>query len=110
MEGRWAVLAVRAARLGALDYSEISRNDPGSLDRETLILSDIERCMTAEFFRTMALGEPDRAKRSGYILDALTEEMPWEVPKKGQTTNRLVDLWHQHEANKKKQQKKGTRK
>ena len=97
MEGRWAFLAVRAHRTGALDYSKITREDDASLYKEALILADIEKETYSRFFLELSKITPDANKAGMFFKDALGLEMPWE----GETINkpeiqRLTELYEAH--------------
>jgi hypothetical protein len=50
LDGRWAVLATRAARTGAIDYAKTTRDDIFSIMRESLILRDVKREMLTNSF------------------------------------------------------------
>ena len=101
MEGRWAVLALRAARLGALDFKHITRNEPSSIRKEYLILDSMENSLNADYLKVLAMGETDRPKRAELVLDAIREEMPWAAKKNGNSTKRLADRYKQLEVIKK---------
>ena len=111
MEGRWAVLTVRAARLGALDFSKVTRDEPRTLRVERLYLDDIEREMCAKFYMALSAIEDDRVKRTSHMLEALGSEMPWlgAKPLTPEMVQRsLEEKWRQHQENKdrKKKEKK----
>lgn len=101
MEGRWAVLAVRACRTGALDFTHITTADPASIVLERLVLSDIERELYAEVHMDFAKVLTDAKSRQGLFRTALEWRLPWEKEPGKLRTQQMVELWEKFEEVKK---------
>ena len=76
MEGRWSILATRAARTGAIDYAHTTRYDLTSMLRERWYLRDIEREIDAACYgRLLPVTAPDLVIKTAVAM--LKTAMPW---------------------------------
>ena len=84
MEGRWAVLATRAQRTGALDFAKLTGRGVDRV-KEHLILNDIEREIGGELHKTLmqfclALESRNKHDMACDCRDRYMHAMvPWEV-------------------------------
>lgn len=100
------MLAVRAARTGAIDYSKTTRDDVPSLIREGLILRDVKREMLTTAFGVfdLAYSSPgDRVFQQEFVQNAI----PWLAPPadgktpKERQVDSLVAHWYKYQEQKK---------
>lgn len=100
------MLAVRAARTGAIDYSKTTRDDVPSVVREGLILRDVKREMLATalgVFDIAYTSPGNRVFQTEYVRNAI----PWlATPDDGKSAQEreaqsLVDAWNEYQAYKK---------
>jgi hypothetical protein len=69
---------VRASRTGAIDYSEVTRDDTTSIFKEALVLSDLETELVSVQYRTLATcSGVDPETRADLALDSARMEAPW---------------------------------
>ena len=94
MEGRWARLAVRAQRLGALDYAKRPSRDRDWLAKEALILRDLERTVIADAFKS-AMPAP-RVDIKSLHIKVLELEAPWLAAKAdGPSQEDLIEMYNE---------------
>ena len=85
MEGRWAVLAVRAHRTGALDYSretgqtELLRERMVHLDEHRELYMDVHKTVMQFFLQAGMKNGADMAHDS--LQRYLSVAAPWDMPK-----------------------------
>lgn len=97
------MLATRAARTGAIDYSTTTREDAASLIREGLILRDIKREMLTTAFGTFDLAYTNPGERA-FQYEFVKNAVPWlsgprdDRSPEQRRIDELVEAWHQLEA------------
>lgn len=85
MAGRWLRLAVSAHYDKAIDFSQVSRDDPHSLLREKLILDEAERRLSQHYITLLASNvsgsgkpAPERCERLDKLEEVFVEKiLPW---------------------------------
>lgn len=108
MEGRWAKLAVRAHRMGYLDFSQISRYKSRSIIRESIVLKDIEDERSAELFSlravlTSIIVDDNGAASQANLGEYLSINFPWlRAGKQEQQTqqsevDRLIEMYKKYQ-------------
>jgi hypothetical protein len=104
------VLATRAARTGAIDYSTTTRDDVFSIMREGLILRDVKREMMAQTLSTFDLvyaSPQNRSFQKAFIKNGL----PWMASEHSEENmvQSMADLWREFEEELKAQEEHGER-
>lgn len=100
------MLAVRASRTGAIDYSTTTRDDASSVMREGLILRDIKREMLTTALGMFDLTYTNPGNRA-FQREFVQNGIPWladptddRSPSKRRIDD-LVDAWNTYQAYKK---------
>ena len=118
MAGRWARLAVRAQATSALDYRQVSADNPRSLAKEELLLREMERQLdyqsdVANMLATMIapMKQDYLQRRSAQLLQSVQTTLePWSYGRSSRSEagianeGNLEDYYHRIvESNRKRQ-------
>ena len=118
MAGRWARLAVRAQATSALDYRQVSADNPRSLAKEELLLREMERQLdyqsdVANMLATMIapMKQDYLQRRSAQLLRSVQTTLePWSYGQGSRSEAEIVnagnleDYYHKIvESNRKRQ-------